>query len=334
MDKSFIDLFEEQVLKTPENIAVVFENEKITYQELNKRSNRLAKYLQTYKAPKDVLVPLYIERSINMLVGMIGIMKAGCAYVPVETDFPAERISFMLNDTNAEAIVSSRQRGGDIPVVEGRNIIEIESVFENLNESEDTFIPEVKADQLAYIIYTSGSTGTPKGVMVEHRNLVDYVNGLIRKIQIDQCQTFALVSSIATDLGNTVIYGALASGGTLHLFSKNSVNNSDYLHRYFHQHSIECLKIVPSHWRALNLDDRLLLPAKLLIFGGEELSEKVIEEIRSSDATCKIVNHYGPTETTIGKLLYVVEPGIKYESTVPIGKPFSNTKVLILNQSL
>ena len=266
-----------------------------------------------------------------MLIGMLGIMKAGCAYVPIDADFPAQRISFILEDTRASLIVSSSQKSFEIPATIGAKIIDIEALPDGPAENLST---RVKPEHLAYVIYTSGSTGKPKGVMVEHRSLVDYVNGLIEKIEIDKCRSFALVSSIATDLGNTVIYGSLVSGGTLHLFSKETVNNPTVLLNYFKTHSVECLKIVPSHWKVLSVDDDLLLPTKLLIFGGEALTEKVIEDIRSAGATCRIVNHYGPTETTIGKLLCVVEPGVKYESTVPIGKPFSNTKILILNPNL
>jgi amino acid adenylation domain-containing protein len=331
MDKSFIDLFEDQVAKTPDNIAVVFESEKITYRELDERSNRLASHLQSQRTTKDALVPLFIERGINMIVGMLGIMKAGCAYVPIDTDFPQDRIHFILNDTKAFIAVSSKQKRHHLPAVAGLDVVEIEVIS---NDQHLDFKSEVTAQHLAYVIYTSGSTGKPKGVMVEQGNLTDYISGLNNKVQLDNCKSFALVSSIATDLGNTVIYGALATGGALHLFSKESVNNTDYLHKYFKQQAVECLKIVPSHWKALNNNDQLLLPTKLIIFGGEALSEKIVESINSVNSDCQIINHYGPTETTIGKLLHIVQPGIKYEATVPIGKPFSNTKVLILNSGL
>jgi len=331
MDKSFIDLFEEQVLKTPENIAVVFEQEQLTYHSLNAHANRLANQLRNKGVTDESLVPLYIERGINMMVGMLGIMKAGAAYVPIDTDFPQERISYMLQDTAAKIVVSSAVSAPKLPAMTGLDIIEMESVPDS---PEDNLSTKVLPGQLAYVIYTSGSTGTPKGVMVEHHNLVDYIVGLTDKIKINECRSFALVSTIATDLGNTVIYASLATGGTLHLFTKESVSNTTLLHRYFAAHQIDCLKIVPSHWKVLNLDDRLLLPAKLLIFGGEALPEKMVENIRATGTQCQIVNHYGPTETTIGKLLHLVELGTKYEYTVPIGKPFSKTKVLVLTKNL
>lgn len=331
MDTSFIDLFEVQVQQTPDKIAVVFEQHQLTFKELNAQANMLAHFLKANGVKDETLVPLCIERGNFMIIGMLGIMKAGGAYVPIDTDFPAERIKYMLTDTAATIVVSSRESAAKLVGIPGLMLVEIETIKDQPVGNLPT---KVSAAQLAYVIYTSGSTGTPKGVMVEHRNLVDYITGLADKTQINECTSFALVSTIATDLGNTVIYPSLAFGGALHIFSKEYVSNIELLHQYFKKHAIECLKIVPSHWRALSNDGELLLPLKLLVFGGEALPEKLIEEIRSSGTHCRIVNHYGPTETTIGKLLYIVEPDQKYEYTVPIGKPFSNTKVLVLTNNL
>ncbi|MEO6188652.1 MAG: amino acid adenylation domain-containing protein, partial [Ginsengibacter sp.] len=331
MNKSFIDLFEEQVEKTPGNIAVVFELQQLSFSELNEKSNQLAHQLRSFGVKEDVLVPLFIERGFNMVVGLLGIMKAGGAYVPIDIDFPQERISYMLQDSQASVLVCSKESRKKLPSVEGIASVEIDVLPDGpKNNLSEKTLPH----HLAYVIYTSGSTGMPKGVMIEHRNLVDYITGLFEKTGINNCHSFALVSTIATDLGNTVIYSSLACGGTLHVFTKETVSNIEMLQQYFDEHKIECLKIVPSHWRALSPGVNLLLPGKLLIFGGEALPEKIIEDIRSSGSHCRVVNHYGPTETTIGKLLHIVEPDAKYEYTVPIGKPFSNTKVLVLTKNL
>ncbi|MEO5648085.1 MAG: condensation domain-containing protein, partial [Chitinophagaceae bacterium] len=187
--------------------------------------------------------------------------------------------------------------------------------------------------QLAYLIYTSGSTGKPKGVKIRHNNLVDYLFGLDQSTKISSCKSFALVSTIATDLGNTVIFSSLIFGGALHVFAIKDVSNADLLYNYFIKNNIDCLKIVPSHWKALS-NDNLLLPSKLLVFGGEALQSELVEKIHQSGTPCTIVNHYGPTETTIGKLLHVVEVEKKYNKTIPIGKPFSNTSVYILNKEM
>jgi amino acid adenylation domain-containing protein len=330
-DKSVIEIFEEQVLKTPQNKAIVFESEFITYQQLNERSNEVANYLKALGIGANSLVPLYIERSADMMIGMLGIMKAGAAYVPIDTDFPQDRIDYMLEDTGSEIIVSNRISSAKLQIPAGITIVEIDHAGIRPNEN---IVVKPSANDLAYVIYTSGSTGKPKGVMIEHGNLVDYTFGLNKYIQTGQCNSYALVSTIATDLGNTVIYASLLSGGALHVFSKDSVSDLDYLHQYFRKHTIDCLKIVPSHWKALCADDTLLLPKKLLVFGGEALQSELVEDIRLSGSLCRVVNHYGPTETTIGKLLHEVNYSNNYAGTIPIGKPFSNTNVYVLSSQL
>jgi non-ribosomal peptide synthetase component F len=216
------------------------------------------------------------------MVGILGIMKAGAAYVPIDTDFPADRISYMIKDSGSPIVVSSKASRAKLETAEpDTDIIVIDgTAFSN----QPTTNPQtlLAPHHLAYVIYTSGSTGMPKGVMIEHRSLVDYVVGLNQQIQVDQCASYALVSSIATDLGNTVIYSSLVFGGALHLFSKEAVSNIDYLHRYFRTNQIDCLKIVPSHWKALSLDEELLLPKKLLVFGGEALQSELVENIRQT----------------------------------------------------
>ncbi|MHA4842637.1 amino acid adenylation domain-containing protein [Flavitalea antarctica] len=329
---TIVDLFEEQAARTPDSTAVVFEEHSLSYKALNERANQLAHYLRTRGIKEDSFVPLCIERSHHMLVGILGILKAGAAYVPIEPDFPEDRKLFVLNDTGAALVVSSSESAYYLPSLSDLEVIEIDDYFSGVRQQPVTNPQtDLKPHNLAYLIYTSGSTGRPKGVMIEHRSLVDYVAGLNQAIQINECKSYALVSSIATDLGNTVIFPSLIFGGELHIFSKNSVSNIEELHRYFEDHKIDCLKIVPSHWKALTMQDTLLLPARILVFGGEALSSDVIEKIKKSGSGCKVVNHYGPTETTIGKLLHVVDFGRRYSKTIPIGKPFSNSKAYILS---
>jgi acyl-coenzyme A synthetase/AMP-(fatty) acid ligase/acyl carrier protein len=186
-----------------------------------------------------------------------------------------------------------------------------------------------KSDSLAYVIYTSGSTGQPKGVMITNRALVDYVYGILNKTNIRDCKTFGLVSTIAADLGNTVIYPALLTGGALHIFSATDVMNPEAMQ----QVEIDCLKIVPSHWKALQGSNKLFAPRKSLIFGGEQLTKDVLNIIREYHGTCNVYNHYGPSETTIGKLSRQIDMSVP-DPLISLGTPIGNNYVYILNDHL
>ncbi|GAA3932937.1 amino acid adenylation domain-containing protein [Chitinophaga oryziterrae] len=324
-DKNIITLFEEQVLLTPDAPALQFEGKQLTCRELNEAANRLGHYLVEKGVQPGSLVPLCIDRSLDTIIGILGILKAGAAYVPVDPSYPEERIRFILNDVRASVVVTNTEyaaRLGETAVVCIDKMLQSQPV--------DNLTVHISPESPLYVIYTSGSTGIPKGVLISHRNVTDYVYGLQQSLHTADCQSFALVSGIYTDLGNTVLYTALLQGGCLHLFSKDMVNNAVGICDYFAEHKIDCLKIVPSHWKALSHGEQLLLPARLLIFGGEALHADVVRRIQLSGSNCTIVNHYGPTETTIGKLLHVVTDG--YGETIPIGKPFSNSYVYILDK--
>jgi len=327
-------LFEAQAAQHPERAAVVFAGETISYRELNERANQLARRLQGFGVKAGTLVPLYSGRGIDMLTGILGILKSGGAYVPIDTDYPEERVSYMLEDTGAMVAVSSAAYAEKLRSA-AAGYLEVITTDNPDNETDATN-PETNQspDSLAYVIYTSGSTGKPKGVKISHGNIADYIYGLEERIKISENKSFALVSSIATDLGNTVLYGSLLTGGALHVFSKETTSHIEALHEYFSKHEIDCLKIVPSHWKVLTMDGEPLLPKKQLIFGGEALQGSVVEQIRNTGTSCKVINHYGPTETTIGKLLHETNPSQSYGQTVPIGKPFGNTRTYVLSKEM
>jgi amino acid adenylation domain-containing protein len=331
-NKTIADIFEATVLNNTSAKAIVFEGQFVTYNQLNERANRLAHHLQRYDVKAETLVPLYTSRGIDMIVGILGILKAGGAYVPIDTDYPQERIGYILEDTGAKIAVSSSKYAGALEHVSpSLKIVDLDELdWELAHESEINTDRTLSADNLAYVIYTSGSTGKPKGVQVTHGNIIDYVYGLDERTGISACKTFALVSTIATDLGNTVLFSSLLYGGALHVFSKDTVSHIEALHAYFSDNRIDCMKIVPSHWKALSPDEPLV-PARMIIFGGEALPTETVAKIwRYSD--CRIINHYGPTETTIGKLLYEVTDDVI--ERIPIGRPFSNTSVYVLNKDM
>jgi amino acid adenylation domain-containing protein/non-ribosomal peptide synthase protein (TIGR01720 family) len=331
-DKTFIDLFTAQAAYSPNTLAVVFDDTRLSYRVLDEKSNQLAHYLREQGVEAGSLVPLYIERSAEMMVGILGILKAGAAYVPIDPDFPADRISFMLEDTHATIVVSNNAGKAKLPAGMTARVVTLDGAEAAISRCPIAVPTATPApDAPVYVIYTSGSTGNPKGVVVTHRNLLDYLYGLKAALPVEECRSFGLLSSIATDLGNTVLFPPLISGGTLHVFSKEMISDGELLNNYFSVHPIDCIKIVASHWKALSASGRLLLPEKLLIFGGEALETAVIKNIRAYGANCTIVNHYGPTETTIGKLLHVVNDPATYGHHIPVGKPFSNTRVYVLD---
>ena len=292
--------------------------------------------MQEQRVNSGTLVPLLMERGAEMLTGILGILKAGGAYVPIDTDFPQERIAYMLEDTKATVVVTSSTVSHQLPQGTDITIIELDEEKATLRQQPSTS-PATKqeaARALAYADLYLGLDRQTQGVEISHGNIADYVYGLEERIRLSESKSFALVSSIATDLGNTVLYGSLITGGTLHVFSKETTSHIEAIHEYFDHHEIDCLKIVPSHWKALTLEGRPLLPKKQLIFGGEALQRTVAETIQATQTNCRILNHYGPTETTIGKLVHEVDKTKDYGSTIPIGKPFSNTRTYVLSKEL
>ncbi|HEY0601279.1 MAG TPA: amino acid adenylation domain-containing protein, partial [Herpetosiphonaceae bacterium] len=195
----------------------------------------------------------------------------------------------------------------------------------------------ILAEHTAYVIYTSGSTGQPTGVLVEQRQLANYVAGILDRLALSEPASFATVSTIAADLGNTAIFPCLCTGGSLHVIAQQRLADPRLLAEYMTEHPIDCLKIVPSHLAALLKSDQgaHVLPRKYLILGGEAARSSWITEIQQLAPTCTILNHYGPTEATVGVLTYHVAPGeLPPTPTVPLGRPLANTQIYILNARL
>jgi amino acid adenylation domain-containing protein len=329
--------FEQKVEKNPNAIAIVYENEQLTYQQLNQRANQLAHYLQRMGIAPEDLVAIYLERSLEMSIGLLGVLKAGGAYVPLDCNLPPERLTYMLRDTQAKVILTQQQLVNNLSQSTA-TISCLDTDWHIIQKESDRNLEHIaKPENLAYVIYTSGSTGMPKGVAIEHRQILNYLNSISEKLNLANSANFAMVSTFAADLGNTVLFPALSTGGCLHLISKDRVTNADALGKYFQQHPIDYLKIAPSHLLALLASEQpeLILPRQKLILGGEALSWSLVEKIQQLTPSCRILNHYGPTETTVGVLTYEVEG--KHSSlpqTVPIGRPLANTQIYILDDRL
>jgi len=339
-DKSIVDLFEEQVIKSPDAIAIIFEEEQLTYKELNARSNRLAHYLQKQGIKADTLVPVCIERSVEMVVGILGILKAGGAYVPVDPEYPADRISYMLEDTGAKVVLTSHSGRSKINESEIVRIIELDGDLNLINkEAAVNIVVNVSPGQLAYVIYTSGSTGRPKGVMIEHRSLVNYLcNDKTRYIKDGEGKTGSFIHlSYTFDASVTGMFMPLLSGKYLVIGANDTLDvfTDKNLEKYA---PYDFIKITPSHLGLLPTGfkntDGSWLTGKLVI-GGETLRISQFDTLIKEGIRVEIINEYGPTEATVGCCTYSFYTLGDHEfgqNEVPIGKPVSNTHIYILSR--
>jgi amino acid adenylation domain-containing protein len=341
-DKCLHELFEQQAARVPDRMAVRCGEQTLTYQEVNEHANQLAHYLRRQGVGPDQRVGLCLDRSTAMMVAVLGILKAGGAYVPLNADNPPARLKQQLE--GARALITESKLAAQMPEFSGTTVVLDRDEKLWADEPKSTPTVNTTPENLVYVIFTSGSTGVPKGVAVRHRNLVNYADFITKKLKLDKYPEglqFATVSTLGADLGNTCIYPALISGGSLHILPHETATDPQQFANYTSQHPIDVLKIVPSHLQAL-LQSRSeeagkILPRKYLFTGGEALTPKLLEKISSLNPRCEILNHYGPTETTVGSLTLELK---HYDwktaglATIPIGRPIQNTQTYILDQNL
>ncbi|EPR66935.1 non-ribosomal peptide synthetase [Cyclobacterium qasimii] len=328
-NKTVVAQLEEVVAKYPEKIAFVFEEDSLTFGELNEKSNQIAAYLVNKGISPESLVPFCMEKSIDMLVTIFGILKAGGAYVPIDPNYPLERIQYILEDTGASLLLVNNSLDKKLNLSDTIDLVDYASFP---MESIENFISKVKPtpENLAYVIYTSGSTGRPKGVMVPHRGLMDHCFGLIESANLKDCESYAVTAPIVFDAGHSLIHTAVIQAATIHLLSDRIILDSEKITAYLEHQKIDCLKIVPSLWLSHTESGLTPVPQRKLIFGGENFPKSIIPILRKSGFKGDVFNHYGPTEASIGKCIYQIDLNRTY-SRVPIGKPFSNTFILLLN---
>jgi amino acid adenylation domain-containing protein len=323
--------FEAAAARHPGAPAVRYEDELLTFGELNERAARLGRRLRALGVGPDERVGVLLERSTDWVAAILGVMKAGGAYVPLEPGQPSARLQRLVEQAGCAAVVTTaslRDR------VTGTAIVEIGG-----DEAEPGEQPTQAASDgdLAYVLFTSGSTGEPKAVAVEHRQLAGYVRGITRELGPAEGDTFAMVSTFAADLGHTVLFGALCSGGCLHVVSHERALDPDAFREYLARHAIDYLKIVPSHLSALlaGADPAGVLPRKALVLGGEASSWELIDRVREHAPGLRILNHYGPTEATVGVLTHdVAADAPRSTHRVPLGRPLPGSRVHLLDAAL
>ncbi len=318
--------FERAAATAPHTLAVVAGGERVDYLTLNRRADALALELRRQGAAADAPVALVAERSVDMLVGLLAILKAGAAYLPLEPEQPAERLAHMLQVAQVRLLLAPPHWQAPLPAGIAR--VEIgQTLAEHPFEG-----PDVHLDQLAYVIFTSGTTGRPKGVGVSHRALAHYLDAVSARLPLEGVERLAMVSTPAADLGHTMLFGALANGRTLHLLSKDHVLDAQAFAAYMSAERIDALKIVPSHLLTLlsASEGNQALPARCLVLGGEACPQALLAQIAKRAPALAVINHYGPTETTVGVLTH----SLSTDGAVALGQPLGQTCVRVLDASL
>jgi amino acid adenylation domain-containing protein/non-ribosomal peptide synthase protein (TIGR01720 family) len=320
--------------RRPEGIALVADDASLTYRELDRRSNQVAQYLAEHGVTPEVRVAICLPRSVDMVVAILGVLKAGGAYVPLDPKWPAERLTYQLNDSGARFVIGYPNT---IPPL-GEKVALLDLADPSLTRYADAPLPgRIQPQHAAYVIYTSGSTGRPKGVVVSHGALANYLAAVSKQLPLAEIESMALVSTVAADLGHTMLFGALVHGCTLHLISEACAFDPDSFGEYMAAHRIDALKIVPSHLTGLlqASEPTRILPQRCLVLGGETTNWTLIDAIERLAPDCRIVNHYGPTETTVGVLTYAYNTMERPASrNLPLGRPLANNRVCLLDDHL
>ncbi len=328
-------LFEAQVEKTPDAVAVRCESVSLTYRELNRRANRLARQLRNMGVGPETLVAICMERGVDVVVAILGILKSGGAYLPLDSKLPRERLAYMLKDARVSVLLTQRRLRARLPKHAAQVVYVDRTGTTKFFDDKNPQSPS-GPENLAYVIYTSGSTGQPKGVAIAHRHLLNYVNSIDETLSLPAGANYALVSTFAADLGHTMLWPALCNGSCLHVITEERAMDAEALAEYFQEHEIDCLKIVPSHLAALlsATQPERVLPRQRLIVGGEASDWELVKKLLALSADgCAVHNHYGPTETTVGVLTYrVEEPDDQKSLTLPLGRPIANTQIYVLDE--
>jgi amino acid adenylation domain-containing protein/FkbH-like protein/non-ribosomal peptide synthase protein (TIGR01720 family)/FkbM family methyltransferase len=333
--KTIHQVFEEQVEQTPDAIALVYENESLTYRELNDRANQLAHYLQSLGVGTEVLVGICVERSPQMIIGMLAILKAGGAYVPLDSSYPQERLAYMLNDSQVSILLTQKQLVDQIPETNAQ-IVFLDTDWKEVISKYSQENPTSKASNhhLAYVIYTSGSTGKPKGITVTNQA----VNRLVcntNYVKLTANHRVAQASNAAFDAATFEIWGALLNGARLVGLTKEVLLSPPQLATQLQEQKIDFLFVTTALFNQLvSQVPGIFKTLETVLFGGEAVEPNWVRTLLQNQPPKRLLHVYGPTENTTFSSWYLVEEVSEGATNLPIGQPIANTQIYILDRHL
>ena len=329
-NETVIQLFKKQAEKIPNKIAIVSNKEKFTYSKIDEKSNQLAQELLNQGIEANDIIGIMLNRTPEMVIGLLAILKIGATYLPIDPEYPSDRILYMLENSETKTVLVNKQTEKNIPKTYSK--IDISLTNEKIyNKKSEQINQKLDSNSLAYLIYTSGSTGKPKGVMVTNRNLNNFVKGMKKIIDFSEDKVMVSVTTICFDIFGLEIWCALTSGQTLVLANEEEQNNPVLLNKLCLENKVNIIQTTPSRFSIIVEDKENLAFLKNIteiLVGGESLNKKLLENMKKL-TKAKIYNMYGPTETTIWSTV----KDLSKENNITVGKPIANTKCYILNKN-
>lgn len=339
-DKIIPELFEEQIAKVLDDVALIYKSKTLTYKALNDQANQLAHHLREIGIKQNTLVAICMEPCFELLIGILGILKSGGAYIPLDPNNPVLRQKDILSDSRAKILITHSQLANQFEEMTTFQMIYWDAIESKLATYPTTNPKHInKTNDLAYVIYTSGSTGKPKGVMITHRNVNHFVHWFGKSISISSEDIFDFSSSISFDFSVTCTLFPLLKGIKIAICAETDKRDPYLYLKHLQDAHVSIIKITPSHFRQINgivLNEKKMLDLKYIIFGGETLLAKDIKDWLKKFPKHKLFCEYGPTEATVASSWIIIDKHNidHYKHRIPIGKPALNTKLFILDKNM
>ncbi|MDR0268154.1 non-ribosomal peptide synthetase [Paenibacillus sp.] len=327
-NKTMHELFEEQVERTPDHVAVVFENKQLTYRELNQQSNQLARTLQSHGVQTGQLVGIMAERSLEMIVGLFGILKAGGAYVPIDPEYPEERIHFVLEDSKAKWLLLQSHLQKPVDFAGACIILDDEKSYDNNHLNLEH---SVNSRDLAYVIYTSGTTGNPKGVMIEHGSITNSLQWKSEFYKLSGEDRVLMLNPFVFDSFITHFFGPIISGSTVYVLNQHHCKDAVAIHTIIKKQGITHIQSPPSFLMTLleNVNTEDWISMKNVVAAGEKIMPALIHKLQRINPHIEVCNEYGPTENSVVSTVLSIN---RADQDISIGKPIANNRVYILGE--